>query len=83
MILRTPRQIEQIMKAAGMVHSYYADLRFKILSTAFPISIIFTKDVVKYKYSKDVEDCLKEIDKMEELALKDLYLEEQLCNRRK
>lgn len=78
MILRTPRQIEQIREAARMVHSYYADLRYKILSTAFPISIIFTKDGVTYKYSKDVEDCIKEIDKMEELALKDLYLEEQL-----
>lgn len=71
-MLRTPRQIEQIRKAARMTHSYYADLRFKILSTAFPISIIFTKDRVTYKYSKDVEDCLKEIDKMEELTLKDL-----------
>lgn len=77
MILRTPRQIEQIRKAAGMVYSYYADLRYKILSTAFPISIIFTKDGVTYKYSKDVEDCLKEIDKMEELALKDFYKKEQ------
>ena len=76
-ILRTPRQFEQIMKAAGMVNSYCADLRFKILSTAFPISIIITKDGVTYKYSKDVEDCLKEIDKMEELALKELYLEKQ------
>lgn len=78
MILRTPRQIEQIMKAARMVHSYCADLRFKILNTAFPISIIFTKDGMTYKYSKEVENCLKEVDKMEELALKDLYLEEQL-----
>lgn len=77
MILRTPRQIEQIREAASMVHSYCADLRCKILSIAFPISIIITKDGVKYKYSKDVEDCLKEIDKMEELALKDLYLEKQ------
>lgn len=77
MILRTPRQIEQIRKAVIMVHSYYADLRFKILSTAFPISIIFTKDGVTYKYSIDVENCLKEIDKMEELTLKDFYLEEQ------
>ena len=34
MILRTPRQIEQIMKAAGMVHSHYAELRFKILRSA-------------------------------------------------
>lgn len=77
MILRTPRQIEQIMKAARMVHSHYAELRFKILSTAFPIGIIFTENGATYKYSKDVEDCLKEIDKMEELALKDFYLEEQ------
>lgn len=77
MILRTPRQIEQIMKASRIVHSYYAELRFKILSTAFPIGIIFTENGVTYKYSKDVEDCLEEIDKMEELALKDFYLEEQ------
>ena len=72
MILRTPRQIEQMMKAAGMAHSYYADLRYKILSTAFPIGVIITKDGATFKYSKDVEDCLKEIDKMEESALKDL-----------
>jgi len=77
MILRTPRQIEQIMKVSRIVHSHYAELKFKILSTAFPIGIIFTENGVTYKYSKDVEDCLKEIDKMEELALKDFYLKEQ------
>ena len=60
--------------------AYYANLRSKILSTAFPEYIIINNDNITYKYSQAVENCLKEIDKMEKASIKDfedLYVNDE------
>lgn len=50
---------------------YFTRLRTEILSKVIPKAIIIADDGnVRYKYSQDIENALKEIDKMEEHAMK-------------
>ena len=50
---------------------YFTRLRTELLSKAIPKAIIFADDGnVRYKYSQNIENALKEIDKMEEIQMR-------------
>lgn len=53
----------------------FTRLRVELLSKAIPEAIIFADDgIVRYKYSQNIENALKEIDKMEEIQMRTLGL---------
>jgi hypothetical protein len=69
--LITPKQVKFAYETLSEINAYYGNLRYKILSTAIPEYIYITNDNVTFKYSQAVENCLKEIDKMEKASIKD------------
>lgn len=52
--------------------NYFSEMRYRILSRAIPVSIIFKKDGgVERRYAQSVENALTEIDKIEEKLIKE------------
>lgn len=68
-ILMPPWKIKQEYRRRLQIVNYYAKIRARILSRAFPLYIIVKPDGVEYKYSEEVEELIKKINEMEESEL--------------
>ena len=71
----TPWQIRQKEEEYRKWADCFTRLRAELLSKAIPEAIIFADDgSVRYKYSHDIENALKEIDKMEKIQMRTIEL---------
>lgn len=71
----TLEQIRQKEEEYRKLADCFTRLRAELLGKAIPEAIIFADDgSVKYKYSQNIENALKEIDKMEEIQMRTIVL---------